>query len=227
MPGHWCSGRYVCVVAGPPRPQHRHLFMPGHSADASTSQREACETCMQGWRALFRGNGANVARSAPQKALDFFAFDALKDALSAKSPGGMAGPRGLRGGATASGGAAAPARARPTKDLGTLETLTAAGLAGAVSSTVLYPLEVVRTRLSSDTAGLYRGMGDTFRVIVRQEGPAALYRCAPPPSYSVMSTARLRRSPRPCARLLRVARDSFSREQRPSGVPRTAGCEQG
>jgi solute carrier family 25 phosphate transporter 23/24/25/41 len=31
-----------------------------------------------GWRGLFKGNGVNVMRSAPQKALDFFAFDAFK-----------------------------------------------------------------------------------------------------------------------------------------------------
>ena len=31
-----------------------------------------------GWRGLFRGNATNVLRSAPQKALDFFAFDVLK-----------------------------------------------------------------------------------------------------------------------------------------------------
>lgn len=139
---------------------------------------------MQGWRALFRGNGANVARSAPQKALDFFAFDALKDAISARSVGGVGAPRGgLRGGASAGagGGAAAAPRPRSAKELGTLETLMAAGLAGAVSSTVLYPLEVVRTRLSADVAGVYQGMGHTFRVIVRQEGAAALYRCARPP----------------------------------------------
>lgn len=135
-------------------------------------------TRVQGWRALFRGNGANVARSAPQKALDFFAFDALKDVISTR--GGKSHARALRGGSTAPGsGAAPPAPLRPpTKDLGTMETLTAAGLAGAVSNAVLYPLEVVRTRLSADTAGVYRGMGHTFRLIVSQEGLPALYRCA-------------------------------------------------
>jgi hypothetical protein len=34
-----------------------------------------------GWRCLFRGNGVNVMRSAPQKALDFFAFDLFKRKL--------------------------------------------------------------------------------------------------------------------------------------------------
>lgn len=31
-----------------------------------------------GWRGLYRGNATNVLRSAPQKALDFFAFDVFK-----------------------------------------------------------------------------------------------------------------------------------------------------
>ena len=34
-----------------------------------------------GWRALFRGNAVNVMRSAPSKALDFFAFDLFKRLL--------------------------------------------------------------------------------------------------------------------------------------------------
>jgi len=34
-----------------------------------------------GWRALFRGNAVNVMRSAPSKALDFFAFDMFKRLL--------------------------------------------------------------------------------------------------------------------------------------------------
>lgn len=32
----------------------------------------------QGWKGLYAGNAINVIRSAPQKALDFFAFDTFK-----------------------------------------------------------------------------------------------------------------------------------------------------
>ena len=117
-----------------------------------------------GWRALYRGNLANVARSAPQKALDFFAFDAFKSAL--------APPRG--GGAAAAGRPPSAAAAQP----GTAATLAAAGMAGAVSNMVLYPLEVVRTRLSTDTLGIYKGVGHAFRAIWAAEGPRAMYRCA-------------------------------------------------
>lgn len=49
-----------------------------------------------GWRALFRGNGVNVLRSAPQKALDFFAFDVFKalppPAAPPPSPPGLSTP---------------------------------------------------------------------------------------------------------------------------------------
>lgn len=32
----------------------------------------------QGWQGLWRGNGLNVLRAGPQKAIDFFAFELYK-----------------------------------------------------------------------------------------------------------------------------------------------------
>lgn len=139
----------------------------------------------QGWRALYRGNGANVARSAPQKALDFFAFDAFKDMIGARSAlspksrlataatSPTANPKNSSSRSSTSSQASAES---PGAQLGTLGTLAAAGLAGAVSSSLLYPLEVVRTRLSTDTAGVYRNVAHAFRTIVKTEGGFALYR---------------------------------------------------
>lgn len=136
----------------------------------------------QGWRGLYRGNGANVARSAPQKALDFFAFDSFKDMIG----GRRVSPKSRLANTTSpptaspnSSNSGSPVSAEsPGAQLGTLGTLAAAGMAGAVSSSLLYPLEVVRTRLSTDTAGVYRGVGHAFRTIVKTEGGFALYRCA-------------------------------------------------
>ena len=54
----------VLLAATPPHPQA--------ASDIVSSQ---------GWRGLYRGNALNVLRSAPQKALDFFAFDAFKRLL--------------------------------------------------------------------------------------------------------------------------------------------------
>ena len=110
---------------------------------------------LQGWRALYRGNGANVVRSAPQKALDFFAFDAFKACLSGSQ-------KGAKGGAP--------------RQPSAVHTFMAAGMAGALSNAVLYPLEVIRCRLTTDTTGLYRGISHTAVTIVNREGFFALYR---------------------------------------------------
>ncbi|KIY98021.1 Calcium-binding carrier protein SCaMC-1-A [Monoraphidium neglectum] len=101
-----------------------------------------------GWRALYKGNGINVMRSAPQKALDFFNFDLYKALLS----------RGSAAGATLH------------------QTFLAAGLAGATSCLLLYPLDVARMRLTLDTAGRYRGLAHCLRTLVATEGMCALWR---------------------------------------------------
>lgn len=122
---------------------------------------EAARTVVRssGWRALYKGNLTNVVRSAPQKALDFFAFDAFKSALAGRISHGP------------------------------LHALAAAGLAGASSSFLLYPLEVVRSRLTVDRAGAYRGMADTLRKIVRQEGASALYKGVGPSVAAILPEA--------------------------------------
>ncbi|MEW5310696.1 MAG: hypothetical protein WDW38_002467 [Sanguina aurantia] len=98
-----------------------------------------------GWKALYRGNAVNVMRSAPQKALDFFAFDAIKRLLGEESY---------------------------------LKTFLAAGLAGTLSCITLYPLEVVRSRITVDpvAAAQFRNIGHALLTIARTEGPRALYK---------------------------------------------------
>ncbi|CAL8469144.1 g8685 [Coccomyxa elongata] len=108
---------------------------------------------------LYRGNLVNVLRSAPQKSLDFFAFDMFKGLLRAR-------------------GAQTP-----------LPVFAAAGMAGAASSAVLYPLEVVRSRITCDTMGLYRGTGHTLSRIVREEGIGALYRGIGPSVAAIIPEA--------------------------------------
>jgi solute carrier family 25 (mitochondrial phosphate transporter), member 23/24/25/41 len=153
----------------------------GLAACASSLVRE------QGWGALYRGNFANVVRSAPQKALDFFGFDVFKSALSkpvsvaAGSPPPAAASTAsicvrTRPGKQRRPSSAPRANAPPLSEPGAAATLAAAGLAGALSNVVLYPLEVVRTRLSTDTVGQYRGVIHTFNLIWRTEGVPALYR---------------------------------------------------
>ena len=59
---------------------------------------------------------------------------------------------------------------------GPVSVLPAAALAGATSTTILHPLEVVRSRITVDRAGRYSsGVAAALGTIVRQEGPLALY----------------------------------------------------
>ena len=98
------------------------------SADAPALEQVASKS---GWRALYRGNAVNVLRSAPQKALDFFAFDGFKRLLGVGAVPGQEDKQSP------------------------LPIFLAAGLAGATSNALLYPLEVVRSRLTCDTIGRY------------------------------------------------------------------------
>ena len=52
--------------------------MTGASAGLGTLAAAQAVMVSAGWRGLYRGNATNVLRSAPQKALDFFAFDIFK-----------------------------------------------------------------------------------------------------------------------------------------------------
>ena len=79
-----------------------------------------------GWRAFWRGNGANVAKVVPETATKYVAFDVLKRQL-AKDPGNAT----------------------------VLERFAAGGMAGAAAQTVVYPLEIVKTRVSL-SAGVAR-----------------------------------------------------------------------
>ncbi|CAI5945381.1 unnamed protein product [Closterium sp. NIES-65] len=118
-----------------------------------SSEHGLLQTCSQvwseaGWRAFFRGNMVNVVRSAPQKAIDFFAFEAFKQAIATVFPTGPAG----------------------------LQVVTAGALAGATSTLALYPLDVVRSRLTVAARSQCTGIAHALTTIAKTEGVPALYR---------------------------------------------------
>ncbi|KAK3271506.1 hypothetical protein CYMTET_20149 [Cymbomonas tetramitiformis] len=97
---------------------------------------------------FFAGNGANVARSTPQKSIDFVTFAAYKSAFRQLS-------------------------ILPNESV---QTLAAGALAGATSCLVLYPLEVARSRLIMQTGDkVSAGVFKTILEIQRKEGRRALY----------------------------------------------------
>ncbi|ORX37427.1 mitochondrial carrier domain-containing protein [Kockovaella imperatae] len=60
-------------------------------------------------------------------------------------------------------------------------TFTAGAIAGCTELLLLYPLDVVKTRQQLDTSAKGAGMMETFRNIIKLEGPGRLYRGIIPP----------------------------------------------
>ncbi|XP_048103943.1 calcium-binding mitochondrial carrier protein SCaMC-3 isoform X1 [Alosa alosa] len=102
-----------------------------------------------GLRSLWRGNGINVLKIAPETAIKFLAYEQIK--------------RVMRGGAEG----------------GTLklqERFVAGSLAGATAQTVIYPMEVLKTRLTLRKTGQYSGVADCAKQILQKEGVKAFYK---------------------------------------------------
>ena len=106
----------------------------------------------KGVKGLWRGNGADVLRVMPSKAIQLTAFEALKRRLSVKD--------------SRTGELVCP----PWR------LTVAGGLAGVVSTVCTFPLETVRTRLAADPS--YVGAADVVTRMLRDEpgGALALFR---------------------------------------------------
>ncbi|CAH1426476.1 unnamed protein product [Lactuca virosa] len=116
----------------------------------------------EGWTGLFRGNLVNVIRVAPSKAIELFAYDTVKKSLAPK-PGEKSKPR-------------------------IPESLIAGAVAGISSTICTYPLELLKTRLTVQR-GVYKNLVDAFLKIVKEEGPAELYRGLTPSLIGVVPYA--------------------------------------
>ena len=73
---------------------------------------------------FFKGNGVNVVRIAPFSAFEFFFYEFYKNTLFDNSGG----------------------------NVGNLQKLVCGGLTGMTASTLTYPLDLIRTKLSINVA---------------------------------------------------------------------------
>nr|XP_021532478.1 LOW QUALITY PROTEIN: calcium-binding mitochondrial carrier protein SCaMC-3 [Aotus nancymaae] len=108
-----------------------------------------------GVRSLWRGNGINVLKIAPESAIKFMAYEQIKRAILVGSRETLHVQERFVG-----GGAGAP-------------------LAGAQPKTIIYPWsspQVLKTRLTLRRTGQYKGLLDCARRILEREGPRAFYR---------------------------------------------------
>lgn len=110
----------------------------------------------EGLKGFFKGNGANCLKVAPTRGVQFFAFEKFKLSLVAWKRQN----RGLSEDAEVS--------------LSPLERLIAGGFAGMAASSMVYPIEVVKTMLTM-YPGKYAGIGAAFRAVVAEVGPRGLY----------------------------------------------------
>ncbi|XP_045565529.1 calcium-binding mitochondrial carrier protein SCaMC-3 isoform X1 [Salmo salar] len=102
-----------------------------------------------GFSSLWRGNGVNVLKIAPETAIKFWAYEQIK--------------RWMRG----------------SKERGPLrvhERFVAGSLAGATAQTAIYPMEVLKTRLTLGKTGQYTSVLDCARQILHREGIMAFYK---------------------------------------------------
>lgn len=99
-------------------------------------------------RSLWRGNGINVLKIAPESAIKFAAYEQVK--------------RFIRG--------------PENRPMSIFERFVAGACAGCVSQTAIYPLEVLKTRLALRKTGQYGGMIDAARKIYACEGVRSFYR---------------------------------------------------
>ncbi|XP_040040840.2 mitochondrial adenyl nucleotide antiporter SLC25A24 [Gasterosteus aculeatus] len=100
-----------------------------------------------GLMSLWRGNGINVLKIAPETAIKFMAYEQFKKLLSSE-PGKVQ----------------------------THERFMAGSLAGATAQTAIYPMEVMKTRLTLRKTGQYSGMFDCAKQILKKEGVKAFYK---------------------------------------------------
>ncbi|XP_053138282.1 calcium-binding mitochondrial carrier protein SCaMC-2 isoform X3 [Hemicordylus capensis] len=100
-----------------------------------------------GTRSLWRGNGINVLKIAPESAIKFMAYEQIKRFIGTDQ-----------------------------EVLRIHERLVAGSLAGAIAQSSIYPMEVLKTRMALRKTGQYLGMLDCAKNIFRKEGVMAFYK---------------------------------------------------
>lgn len=100
-----------------------------------------------GVTSLWRGNGINVVKIAPEAAIKFAFYEELKLLITGKDREATMGERFMAG-----------------------------SVAGCMAQSLIYPLEVLKTRLVLRRTGEYSSIFDCANKIIRNEGVRAFYK---------------------------------------------------
>eukprot|EP01083_Nonionella_stella_P039793 108245_1 len=101
-----------------------------------------------GLASFWRGNLTNCIKIGPETAVKFLTFEILKrnQHIHRKCPNVL------------------------------YQKFVCGGLAGIISQTAIYPLEIIKTRLALSSKGQYNGIMDCFQSVLRTNGIKSLYR---------------------------------------------------
>lgn len=100
-----------------------------------------------GVKSLWRGNFINVIKIAPESALKFMAYEQFKKLLKGDK-----------------------------KEITAVERLLSGSMAGATAQTIIYPMEVLKTRLALRKTGQFNGIVDCAKKVYQAEGAKVFYR---------------------------------------------------
>ncbi|KAL9650279.1 hypothetical protein ABK040_014934 [Willaertia magna] len=98
-----------------------------------------------GFKGLFRGNGVNLIKVAPEKALKYAVYEQMKSFFVNNWNNGE-------------------------KECDSKQLFVSGAVAGVTCHAVMHPFEVLKTRLSVAPTGQYTGMTNAFVTISKQEG---------------------------------------------------------
>lgn len=124
------------------------IFQVKEHNDKATLKQEIIRIYKQsGYKGFFKGNGANIVKMVPETALKFTIYDQMKDLICRN-------------------------KSSPT----VIEKLISGATAGFVTQTVVYPLEITKTRLALAPDGYYKGIYNCLTHIIKNEGAHTLYK---------------------------------------------------
>ncbi|XP_074604544.1 short Calcium-binding Mitochondrial Carrier [Brevipalpus obovatus] len=101
-----------------------------------------------GTLSLWRGNGINVLKIAPELAFKFMFYDEIKLIIQGST----------------------------CREINLFDRIISGSMAGALSQTLIYPMEVLKTRLCLRRTGQYKGLIDAVQKIYRAESMKAFYK---------------------------------------------------
>eukprot|EP01012_Entosiphon_sulcatum_P023179 TRINITY_DN2815_c0_g1_i1.p1 TRINITY_DN2815_c0_g1~~TRINITY_DN2815_c0_g1_i1.p1 ORF type:complete len:359 (-),score=36.22 TRINITY_DN2815_c0_g1_i1:115-1170(-) len=102
----------------------------------------------EGFLAFWRGNGANVVKVVPESACRFFFFETFKELVQGDTQ----------------------------DDLKLWQRFICAASAGFYTQLLIYPLDLIKTRLTASRKAHYRGMAHCLASTIKTEGYRGLYK---------------------------------------------------